>query len=134
MRTLALLGLVASAACGPPNGVCAQDSDCGGDVCARNGECLPASAVRSVRVMWTVRTQPANASTCGTTQNLYLMFFGFDPNDAFGFEPVPCDAGLFSIDKLPTRFTSVEIGDTNHRFQQEKVFDAQGNVSFDLAP
>jgi hypothetical protein len=135
MRSAVVLALLA-AACGPPSGSeCEQDSECGGgSVCARNGECLPASAVQSVRITWTVRGQTASVSTCGSTQDLYLQFFGFAANDTFGYEPVPCSAGLFSIDKLPDRYNSVEIGDINRRFRDEKVIDSQGNVSFDLAP
>ena len=134
MRAAIVLAL-GCAACGPPrDSGCERDSECGGSlVCARNGDCLPASDVRIVRITWTVRGQMANATSCAQSPSLYLMFYGFDPNDAFGFEPVPCEAGLFTIDKLPSRFTSIEIGD-NNRVKLEKVIDAQGNVAFDLVP
>ena len=31
------------------------NADCGGDVCARNGECVPARDVYAVKVTWTIR-------------------------------------------------------------------------------
>lgn len=125
----------ALAACGqPPSDTgCKTDRDCGGLACARNGECLPAARLRTVHVTWTIRGGMANATSCGSSQDLYLMFYGFDQGDTFGFEPVPCAAGLFTIDKLPDRYTSVEIGD-NNRVRVEKVIDAQGAVAFDLLP
>ncbi len=128
------LALACAASCGPGSDAgCKEDRECGSLVCARDGDCVAASEVRVVRVTWTVRGAMANATSCGSSQSLYLMFLGFEPGDTLGFEPVPCDAGLFTIDKLPRRFTSVEIGD-NNRVRQEKVIDAQGNVAFDLAP
>lgn len=129
----AIVLVFAATACGQPTGSCEIDPDCqGDDVCARTGECLPRASVKFVRITWTVRGQPASATSCGNSQDLYLMFFGFSQNDTFGYQPVPCDAGLFTIDKLPTRYTSVEIGNSGG-VAQEKVFDSQGNVAFDLA-
>ena len=32
---------------------------------------------------------------------LYLMFAGTQVNDTFGYEPVPCKPGVFTVDKLP---------------------------------
>jgi hypothetical protein len=61
------------------------------------------------------------------------LFAGSQFNDEFGFAPVPCKTGLFSIDKLPRRFVSVEIG-VDGGFAEVKAFDAAGNVAFDLAP
>jgi hypothetical protein len=116
------------------DGDCMEDTDCGGGaVCARNAECLPASEIRAVRVTWTIRGMDANATTCAPTPNFYLLFASTQVNDTFGYEPVPCAAGLFTVDKLPLRFISVEIG-IEDWFQESKAFDAQGNVAFDLAP
>ena len=135
MRAVLLLLALSAMSCGTyeSGGGCERDSECGGDVCARNGECLPDSSVRSVRITWTIRGQMANATTCAPSPSLYLLFSGFEPGDTFGYEPVPCDAGLFFIDKLPSRFGAVEIGERDS-FQMEKAFDASGNVSFDLMP
>lgn len=133
----AIIGLaLACAACGPPRDRgCQDDGECsnGSLVCARDGNCVPPADVRVVRITWTVRGGMANTTSCGGSQDLYLMFFGFEQGDQFGFEPVPCEAGLFTIDKLPRRYTSVEIGD-NASIRQEKVIDAQNMVTFDLAP
>jgi len=133
-RTVLVLASVVLAACGPPsNGDCERDNECGDYVCARTGECLPSTSVRSVRITWTIRGQAASSSTCATSPNFYLLFLGFDPNDSYGYEPVPCNAGEFFVDKIPTRYGSVEIG-ARGGFAVEKVFDSSGNVTFDLMP
>ena len=135
MRSLALM-LLFGAGCGGigHDGDCHADNDCGGgNVCTRNSECLPPSEVRAARVTWTIRGMPANDMLCAPTPNFYVMFAGTQLNDEFGFSPVPCKAGLFSIDKLPRRFVSVEIG-VDGRFAEVKALDAQGNVAFDLVP
>lgn len=134
MRRLAVLLLV-SAACGSPSGGdCALDGDCSsGQVCARNSECLAASAVRTVHVTWTIRGVAANDTTCAQTPSFYVMFSSPEISDTYGYEPVPCKAGLFTVDKLPTRFNAVEIGVEN-RFAETAAFDANGNAAFDLFP
>lgn len=114
-------------------GDCEVDADCSNGVCARNSECLPAAEVRSVRVSWTIRGMPASATTCTPHPNFYLLFASSQVNDTFGYEPVPCASGLFTVDKLPRRFVSVEIGVENW-FQEDQAFDSQGNAAFDLAP
>lgn len=132
MRSIVAIALLLAGCPGSSDGECMVDNDCSGShVCARNGECLSPSAVRSARVTWTIRSMPASATTCAATPDFYILFYA-QPGDTFGFEPVPCAAGLYSIDKLPTRFISVEIG--NDRFQDDKAFDAQGHVAFDLFP
>ena len=134
MRALAVLLLLCAGCPGGGSGDCTDDSDCGGtNVCARNAECLPASEVRVVRITWTIRGQPANSALCAQAPDLYLLFAGTQINDTFGYQPVPCEAGLFVVDKLPRRFVSVEIGEENG-FSEVAAFDAQGNASFDLAP
>jgi len=133
MRALPLLLLVL-AGCPYDTPDCQVDDDCSGSkVCTRNGECLAASEVRVVRVAWTIRGQAASATTCGPTPNFYLLFGSFDASDTYGYEPVPCAAGVFTVDKLPSRYNSVEIG-ADGRFQQEAVFDSQGHATFDLMP
>lgn len=96
------------AACGgSPSSPCKQDAECGGDVCARNGECVTASEVQMVKITWTVNGQQANATTCAPAPNLELWFDS--RTDYFGFEPVPCMEGQFTIDKIPMRYDSVEL-------------------------
>lgn len=136
MRSLLpLIGLLFGLAGCPSNsGDCSKDSNCSGnDVCARNGECLAPSQVRSIRVMWTIKGQAASATTCAATPNFYILFASADPNDLYGYEPVPCPAGVFSIDKLPTRYVSVEMG-VDGGFSQDAQINAQGQATFDLRP
>ena len=135
MRAVLLVAIMLAGACGPGgNGDCVDDNDCGGDlVCARNAECLPAGEIRSIRIAWTINGQPPNSALCASSPDLYVMFAGVQPGDTFGFAPVPCEAGLFVMDKLSKRFVSVELG-AEGRFMMEKTIDSQGNVAFDLRP
>jgi len=112
---------------------CMVDSDCGGDVCARDGECLAANEIYAVKISWTIRGSAANASTCASSPNFYIQFDGPSQQDTFGFEPVPCDPGQFTIDKLPKRFTQAEIGIGN-TFLDAQPISAAGSASFDLYP
>ena len=135
MRYLVGLLLVCAACPGGGNdGECSIDTDCSGTkICARNSECLAVSEVRAVRVTWTIRGMPASESTCVKSPNLYVSFTGATLNDTFGYAPVPCKAGLFTVDRLPRRFVSAEIG-VEHGFNDAKAFDANGNVTFDMSP
>jgi len=92
MRARPLPALPAAFGCDP---VREPNRDCGGDtVCARNGECLPASGVRTLRLTWTVGGQPASTATCTRMPDLQVYFHvAADPNDAFRFPPVPCGIG-----------------------------------------
>jgi hypothetical protein len=131
---LALVALAAAGCSGGSGGDCKVDIDCGGSsVCARNGDCLPASEVRTVRITWTIRGMPPNDPLCASTPSFYLLFASNQINDQYGYEPVPCKVGLFTIDKLPRRFVSVEIG-VDNGFSEVTAFDAQGNATFDLVP
>jgi hypothetical protein len=106
MRALAVLALLVG--CGSSSqSLCKSDSDCGGDVCARNGECTAASNIRMVKVTWTVRGQQASATTCAPAPSLELYFYSTE--DTFGYEPVPCMEGQFTIDKIPLRYDQVEL-------------------------
>jgi hypothetical protein len=111
---------------------CHQDADCGTDVCARDGECVLASEVRIVHVLWTVHDAAASATSCTNAPHLDITFY--DGNaDSFGFSPVPCVEGKFTVDKLPTWYTSVGLeraGDYNGG--ATAAFDATGNASLDL--
>jgi hypothetical protein len=129
MRAFLLVWL---AACGGPgsDSTCKTDSECGGDVCARNGECVSAADVRMVKVTWTVRGQPASATTCGSTTDLELWFDS--PSDYFGYEPVPCMEGLFTIDKIPTRYDEVELDIAGGSPVGFSPIPANLTVSFDL--
>jgi hypothetical protein len=112
---------------------CHSDDACGtGYVCARNGECASASAVRIVHTLWTVKDQLASDATCTAARSLDITFES-QSGEMFGFAPVPCDAGKYTIDKMPMRFTRVTLaraGDYNGG--DTGTFDAEGNASLDL--
>lgn len=113
---------------------CHADSECGGSyVCARNGECLAPSAVRIVRTAWTLKDQPASDSSCTSAPKLAITFSVGSSGEVFGFSPVPCDAGLFTVDKLPARFTTVSLArDGDDLGGATAAFDTQGNAAIDL--
>jgi hypothetical protein len=112
---------------------CHQDSECGSTlVCARDGECLAASSVRIIHVNWTVRGQTASETTCANGPQLSITFSDAI-GDQFGFAPVPCKAGRYTIDKFPTRFDRVDLtrageysGGANGRF------NVNGDANLDL--
>ena len=111
MRASLLLLVLAACPSSSTNSSCMVDTDCGGgEVCTRNMECLAPSDVYSVKVTWTIRGSAANASTCAASPDFYIQFDGPEQRDTFGYEPVPCDPGQFTVDKLPKRFTQAEIG------------------------
>jgi hypothetical protein len=116
---------------------CHADTDCNAgsattNVCARDGECMTADAVRIVHVSWTVRGQVASASSCTAAPRLDITFA--DPSGySFGFAPVPCAEGRFTVDKMPKTFTSVSLA---RQYEYDNgdvaVFDATGNAALDL--
>lgn len=129
----ALLVLVLAGCGTPTGGACEIDDDCSGaDVCARNGEC--SSSARMVRVTWTIRGMAANASTCAQSPSFFILFSSPSPGDQYGYDPVPCAAGVFTVDKLPRRFNAVELGVNSTGYSEAAAFDAQGNAMLDLAP
>lgn len=108
----AALAVVCLAACSlaPSGSECTTDTQCGDDVCARSGECLPKGDIRSVMVKWTVSGTAADATSCADHPDLYLQFNGTDYGDTLRFAPVPCSEGSFFVDKLPKRYISVDLG------------------------
>jgi hypothetical protein len=114
---------------------CHQDSDCGGGstvVCARDGECLASSQVKTVHVTWTLKGAAAGAITCAASSDLDLTFAA-GAGDQFGFSPVPCAEGKFTVDKLPTWYTEVELSRTgDQRGGASGLFDATGTAALDL--
>jgi hypothetical protein len=104
---LSLVGAVVLAGC-PGQKACEQDSECGGEVCARTGECLPQRLVHPVQVRWTIRGAAASAQTCAPVEPLEIRFFA-SGEDGLRFTPLACSSGLFTVDKLPTRIDQVRI-------------------------
>src|SRR4051812_41043029 len=90
-------------------GRCVSDTACAAsEVCARNGACYPPSEVRAVSVTWTIGGMAADPETCSASPDLFIEFSSGRGGrfDRLDFAPVPCRAGRFSIDQLPTGFTT----------------------------
>jgi hypothetical protein len=132
MRILVALVLLAGCPSDTTMPEC-TDTSCGNDVCARDGECLPASEVWMVKTTWTIDGMAANATTCAPTPDLHIYFKSM--SDSFGFDPVPCDQGQFFVDRLPLRFDVVELGSDANLFEQSTIVDPQtGMATFNLHP
>jgi hypothetical protein len=131
----ALLGISIAMLAGCPiqGDDCEVDSACpGGEVCARDHSCTSPSNVRQVKVLWTINGAPADPIACGD-RDLFIEFEGRDRNDTLGFRPVPCFAGQFTVDKLPLRFVSVELGVEDGGDVDFASFDAEGMAQLDLS-
>ncbi|HEX7843073.1 MAG TPA: hypothetical protein VF469_36620 [Kofleriaceae bacterium] len=113
-------------------GECVSDSQCGDDVCARGGECTARTNVRDVMVKWTVGGAAASAATCSSHPDLFLQFDGPDYGDTIRFAPVTCVQGLFNVDKLPTRYQQVEIGDEGAAGYMQPIDARTAQAQFDL--
>jgi hypothetical protein len=112
---------------------CHVDTDCGtGNVCARDGSCVLSTSVRTIHVNWTVNAVVASTTSCTNAPNLAVTF-----SDAqgyqFGFAPVPCKAGRYTIDKMPTHYTRVQLSRAGeYSGGAAGEFDAAGDVTLDL--
>lgn len=95
---------------GPTGEYCETDSQCGTQVCARDGSCQDPSNLYTVHVTWTISGQPASATSCTNAGDLQIEFDGYE---TFGFAPVPCAEGKFSVDKLPLQYTRVDLSREN---------------------
>ncbi len=130
MRALLCLALLATG-CTVQGNECELDSECDGLACARDGACYAASDVRSVRTTWTINGAAADASACAD-RTLFIQFRSPQLEDPLAFSPVTCFTGQFTIDKLPTHFTSVELGVENGN-RGSSAIRADGTATFDLA-
>jgi hypothetical protein len=111
---------------------CRSDTECSsGYVCARNGNCSWAADVRVVHVLWTVNGQPASDAACTSAPKLDITFSA--SNLMFGFSPVPCDAGKFTVDKIPNYYTNVSLARAGDDYGGDAAaFDTSGNATLDL--
>jgi len=111
---------------GGEGGYCSQDSDCnpgGGSayVCSRVEECLMPSEVRTLHVTWTVSGQPAGSASCGNAPNLELeLGITGEGEYDFGWAPVPCVEGEFTVLDMPDEYTQVGL---------LREYDTQGGVT-----
>lgn len=96
----------------PPTGNygCTSDTQCsGGYVCARTYECMQPSQVQAIHVVWTLQGTQASQTSCSNSPDLEIEFSGNYENP-WGYAPVPCMEGKFSIDKMPITYTYVNLG------------------------
>jgi hypothetical protein len=112
---------------------CQSDTACGsGYVCARDGNCTIATSVRIVHTTWTMSSQTATDATCSNAKYLDITFSATG-GEMFGFAPVPCSAGKYTIDKLPMRYTLVTLARSgDYSGGASGTFDAQGNAALNL--
>jgi hypothetical protein len=113
---------------------CHVDSDCGADVCARNGSCVTPDSVKTVHVSWTMNGQPASEQTCAFAPHLDISFYASSTGDEFGFSPVPCAEGKFTVDKLPVWYVTVQLSRTGDQGTGGATTDfaADNTASVDL--
>jgi hypothetical protein len=122
----------------PPtsSGNCEQDTDCGvnaGLVCARDYSCDTPDQVVTAHITWTISGQPANATTCANISDLDIQFTDDSDEWWFGFSPVPCVEGKFTIDKLPRWYTRVGLGPVGPRTGNATAIDpTTGTATIDL--
>ena len=132
------------AAGGPFGGTCTTSADCvGGDVCARDHECLAPADARSVMVRWTVAGAAADATSCApvvSTGQLQIMYQSLTTGDSTGFAPLMCSEGQFFVDVWPARYDWVQVSasspQTGHGYAGSVQLGATGNqdVTVDLQP
>jgi len=116
------------------DGACDEDAECpDGTVCARGDHfCVSPSEVRSTRTEWTINGQPPGVANC-LGLPLYIQFQSNIDQDDFGFSPVPCETGVFSVDKLPVRYRAVELGVEGGTTRDRSSFDPDGTALLDLS-
>jgi hypothetical protein len=88
---------------------CASDDECAGEVCARDGVCLPAADVHRVQVRWTVRGEAPDATSCAGIAELELQLRSDDGGSGHRYTQVPCPLALFTIDKIGRRYRTVTL-------------------------
>jgi hypothetical protein len=122
-----------------PGAYCTVDTDCPADqVCARDAACTAPSEVHWVHVRWTVDGATADATTCAAAPDLLVDIGNFTDGEGFGVAPVPCVAGLYSVDKIPLSWSTVSVapyvGEGGWQDGVSATVDpATGNATVDLS-
>ena len=113
-------------------GGCRKDTDCSSNlVCARDYSCIAKSQVYTAHVNWTIHGAAASAATCAGLPDLDLQFFTSD-NYYFGYSPIACSQGKFTIDKLPMWYVQASIGPQNEQGTFARIDATTGNATLDL--
>src|SRR3569623_3814817 len=118
MRALVLVGCVVG--CNgyqpPVYGVCSSDSECGGEVCSRSGECLAPSALAPPMMFsWTIDGAVPNTALCAHHPIMDLVLISDDGADPSLTLEVPCvyGAGLV-LDRIPLQLLwAADLGPAN---------------------
>lgn len=87
---------------------CVGDTDCGGDECARTGECIESGTAIRVVVEWTIAGGAPSEESCAPISELGVLFYDGDREDA-SYIPIPCSIARTVYDKMPPRLTRVEL-------------------------
>ncbi len=118
---------------------CKVDADCGGTVpnlaCDQSQVCSDKTKQRVVHVGWTINGSSASGATCTPIDHLTIEFTNDDGSVKFGFDPVPCTAGQFPIDKMPIAVIKAKITGVKTAggtLVGESFIDGGGNVSIDI--
>jgi hypothetical protein len=124
---------VSSRAPGDPDDPFCDTSCSRGQVCTRSGDCLPPSQVREIHVNWLVSGQMPDEAACSPNPNLRIDVSTKDERDRVNYSPVPCIAGRYTIDKLPTTFDQVWLGPVRGSSGAATgQLDAGGELTLDL--
>jgi len=118
----------------PGQNGCRKDADCGtgsGLVCARDFACVNASDVYTAHISWTIHGALASAQTCASLPGLDLQFFTSD-DYFFGYSPIACDQGKFTITKLPTWYMKVSIHPAGDQGTFTRIDPTTGDAAVDL--
>jgi hypothetical protein len=85
---------------------CSTDDRCGGDVCAADARCRPATELRTVTTSWTLNGMPATATTCATAPTLGIGFEGTLGGFLLSHD-VPCETGVLIVERVPMEYDTV---------------------------
>lgn len=95
------------------SGECVRDSQCGGQVCTRTGECVAESNIIDVTVNWTINgaaVSPTSDAPCSTIDDLSVTFVDYSGGrQNIEYSPVPCNLGRITYDKMPGRLDAVRL-------------------------
>jgi hypothetical protein len=114
---------------------CMADADCNSAslICSSTFQCMKPSAVHAIHVNWTLDEKPASTTTCANAPTLELSFTDVNGYNGWGYAPVPCAEGKFTIIKMPVTFVGANMGSedgTGSYFNGS--FDGSGNTTIDL--
>ena len=105
------------------------------EVCARTGYCLATSLVRTASVNWLVSGKTPDDTTCSPHPDLQITLHSSSGLTHVSYSPVPCIAGRFTVDKLPTSCDFVELGPTgtDRGWRSGRLDAATGETTLDLS-